>query len=231
MESLWPSPTVFVLPSTIFAGWKTKTITNPASEIVKSYNFLDSQHIAFPYYWESQECWLLAVLASFSDLLGHEDASKVDAADLNFGFILLDAQNSNTKAQYSQLLRPLRDFTTALLTPRLDVHHAAIASVKLTVPLVPPLDPTDHQPLQPGHFLSQILTSPDSFIAACRDSRFDDEMWDLPGRKDVLPQFQSFLAIHSSIVQANRKWKEIHPAHGPACVVRARDDDAANIQS
>lgn len=135
-ESLWPSRPVFVLPSTIFAGWKDKTITNPASEIVKSYDFIGSQHIAFPFYWETQGRWLLVVLASFSDLLGHEDASKVDAADLNFGFILLDAHHSSTKAQYSPLVRSLRDFTTALLTPRLGVHHAAIASAKLTVPLV-----------------------------------------------------------------------------------------------
>lgn len=131
-----PSRTVFVLPSTIFSGWKTKTLTNPASEIVKSYDFLKSKHIAFPYYWEPQGRWLLVVLAGFNDLLGHENVSEVNAADLNFGFILLDAQQATTKTQYSPLVRTFRDFTTALLTPQLDVHHAAIAGAKITIPFV-----------------------------------------------------------------------------------------------
>lgn len=131
-----PTCPVFVLPSTIFAEWRSKAVTNPISEISRSYDLSKSEHVAFPYYWESQERWLLVLLASFGDLLGHEDVTAVDAANLNFVFVILDAQHSTTKVQYSTLLRPFRDFTTALLTPRLDVHYSAISGAKLSVPSV-----------------------------------------------------------------------------------------------
>lgn len=128
---------VFVLPSTVFAEWRSKTVTYPISEIAKGCDLSKSEHIAFPFYWESQQRWLLVLLASFGDLLGHEDVTVVDAADLNFAFVVLDAQESTaTKAQYSTLLRTFRDFTTALLRPRLDVHYAAISGAKLSVPSV-----------------------------------------------------------------------------------------------
>lgn len=35
----------------------------------------------------------------------------------------------------------------------------------------------------------------------------------MPGRKDGHKHFMSFLAVHSSIAQANRKWRQLHPAH------------------
>lgn len=131
-----PTRPVFVLPSTVFPEWRAKTVKNPLSEIAKSYDLSKSEHVAFPYYWESQERWLLVLLASFGDLLGHEDAMAVDAADLNFAFVILDAQQTGTKMKYSTLLRSFRDFTTALLTPRLDVHYSAISSAQLMVPPV-----------------------------------------------------------------------------------------------
>ncbi|KAG8901315.1 hypothetical protein FRC00_007902 [Tulasnella sp. 408] len=195
----WDGPIrpVFVLPSTCFTEWRKTRPRSFKLNVATHYDFFKSTHVVFPFYWESQGRWLLVVLASFGDLLGHEDATATEAAELNFAYIVIDAQHSEAKASYSPLLRPLREFTSAILRLRLDVHHGAIQSAKLVTP----------QALQPGYYLSLMLSSPDTFIEACNALGFDEDVWEIDQRSEIRRWFQSFVSVHASIGQVNRAWK------------------------
>lgn len=81
----WDGPIrpVFVLPSTCFTEWRKARPKSFKLNVGTHYDFFKSTHFAFPMYWDSQGRWLLVVFASFGDLLGHEDATATNAADLN----------------------------------------------------------------------------------------------------------------------------------------------------
>ncbi|KAG8929223.1 hypothetical protein FRC01_004667 [Tulasnella sp. 417] len=192
----WDGPVrpVFVLPSTCFAEWRKARPKSFRLAVATHYDFFKSTHVVFPFHWESQGRWLLVVLANFGDLLGHEDAAATDAGELNFAYIIIDALHAEMKTQYSSLLRSLRDFTSALLRLQLDVHHNAIQSAKLVTPKFPTLSRNESQALQPGYYLSLMVSSPDQFIEACDTLGFDEDIWELG-------------QLHASIGQVNRAWK------------------------
>ncbi|KIO31442.1 hypothetical protein M407DRAFT_19581 [Tulasnella calospora MUT 4182] len=127
---------VFILPGTCFTEWRKAKPRNARLELANNYDIFKSDHIAFPFYWDPQGRWLLIILAGFGQLLGHEDPTTTKPEDLDFTFIIINAQHSESKPQYTALARSLRDFTTALLRLQLDAHHAAIQSAKVVVPLV-----------------------------------------------------------------------------------------------
>ncbi|KIO18608.1 hypothetical protein M407DRAFT_31749 [Tulasnella calospora MUT 4182] len=205
-----PVHPVFILPSMCFAEWRKRrpTVTSIKLEISTDYDIFQSTHVAFPFYWSHPGRWLLVVLAGFGNLLGHEDPTAKDPSEVDFSYIIIDAQYSDSKPQYHPLLRSLRDFRTALVRLRLDVHHAAIAEASCVAPELPQLANSEHQALQPGYYLSWMLDAPDPFIVICRSAGLEQQPAGFSPRKQVWRQFLSFISVHTSIGEVNRTWRQ-----------------------
>lgn len=128
-------PEVVVLPEMTFRGWKMDKSKPPAHALKPRVPLHLAHHIAFPYFWEVKERWLLVVLAGFNCLMKEEDGAAT-ARPPEFCILALDAMQTASKTQYSALAKPLREFTAALLRPKLDVDHDAISAAKVYSPTV-----------------------------------------------------------------------------------------------
>ncbi|KIO19306.1 hypothetical protein M407DRAFT_31056 [Tulasnella calospora MUT 4182] len=206
-------PEVVLLPANTYASWKKKSQDRPDTGLPPSTDLGNACHVVFPFYWEAQGRWLLVVLAYINSLLLRDNTTGTAVKSNDFTILVLDALDAKTKPPYHMLAGGFCRFTKALLLPRLDLDHQAIAVAKPIPQAAPVLSAKDCQAAQPGHYLGLLLAGPSEFIDKCKLGKVTEVDWDLRGRAEVLNRLAAFMVTHSSIAMTNLRWKQANPTN------------------
>ncbi|KAG9017173.1 hypothetical protein FRB90_001477 [Tulasnella sp. 427] len=199
------SPDVILLPDSTFANWRKQKGQLPNTGVNSSIKLARIRHVVFPMYWSSKSRWLLVILAGFGSLIPDPNVGATPDRKSNFQIIIFDSSVTGANSVNKATIKPLRDFTKALLYPALDLDSEGILSAPVIMPKTPSIPENVAQGAQPGHYFSLFLQDQEGLYF--QSGNFEESDWRLPDQNEALRRFQRWLVTHSDLAVAHLKLK------------------------